>query len=174
MKWMVLFLLVGVSFSLSSQTYGLHNISLKSGYFATVGISAEWVFPPNHGVIGTFGYRLPGGWLSIGNNTRLGGTIGWSFSKKILKNKKDGLSFYSFIGTYGADVSFPKKSPPFPKHKWFSFGLLIGGGVSLDWKVLHFAINLLPGYEWSGQPEWHSNWFFWKGTSLSVGIKWNN
>lgn len=173
MKRILLFFMLGFSWTLSAQTTGLKSIGIKSGYFSTVGVSAEWEINPNNGIIGTFGYRLPGGWLSYGNNTRLGGTLGWSFSKKILENKKDGISLFSFMGSYGAKVTYPNNTPQFSKDEWMSFGLLIGGGLSLEWKVLHFTINLLPGYELSGQPEWHSNWYIWKGTSLIAGIKWN-
>jgi hypothetical protein len=173
MKWMVVLLFSGLSWPIISQSNQLHHLGLRTGYFSTVGIAAEWSLPNQQKIIGTLGYRLPGGWLSYGFNTRLGGTLGWGQSKRILGDQKNGLSIFYFVGGYGASVSYLKNTHNFPKDKWFSFGLLTGGGFTFDWQVLHFAINILPGYELSGQPEWNSNWYFWKATSLSAGIKWN-
>jgi len=174
MKWMVVLLFSGLSWPINSQNTQLNNLGLRTGYFSTVGIAAEWSLPNQQRIIGTLGYRLPGGWLSYGFNTRLGGTLGWGQSKRILGDRNNGLSIFYFLGGYGARASYQKNTHNFPKDAWFSFGVLTGGGIAFEWQALHFALNFLPGYELSGQPEWHSNLYLWKGTNLTAGIKWNN
>lgn len=143
-------------------------LGIRSGYFVTAGIQLD-----AHPVSLVLGYRLPGGWLSLGNNTRIGGLA--TFEIPLIK-VSDRINFVSLgfkTGIYAAQADYTRSEGRLEGMKFWATGLTGGIGLKLKWQVLEFKASILPGYELSKYHEWRNRFFFWRCTGATLSVQLN-
>jgi hypothetical protein len=143
-------------------------LGIRSGYFVTAGIQLD-----AHPVSLVFGYRLPGGWLSLGNNTRIGGLANFEIPLFKMSDRKNYLSLNLKSGIYAAQADYTRSEGRLQGMKFWPTGLTGGIGLKLKWHVLEFKATIMPGYELSKYHEWRKRFFFWRCTGANLSLQLN-
>jgi len=141
-------------------------LGIRSGYFVTAGIQLD-----AHPVSLVLGYRLPGGWLSLGNNTRIGGLTTYEIPILKVSDRNNFISLGIKSGIYAAQADYTKSEGRLQGMKFLATGLTSGLGLSLKWQVLEFKAQILPSYELSKYHEWRNRFFFWRCTGATLSVQ---
>lgn len=163
-KWTIIILIIPVS--LVGQVPV--NLGFRSGYFMTAGLQFD-SYPWSMAI----GYRLPGGWLSLGNNTRFGGLT--TYEKPLLKvsDRNNFISFGVKMGIYAAQADYTRSEGRLKGMKFWTAGLTGGVGLRLKWQLFELNAEIMPGYEFSKYHEWGNRFFFWKCTGATLSLQLN-
>lgn len=144
------------------------NLGLRSGYFVTAGIQID-----AHPISLVLGYRLPGGWLSLGNNTRIGGLTTYEIPILKVSDRDNFISLGFKIGIYAAQADYTRSEGRLQGMKFWATGLTCGLGLKMKWHLLELKTEILPGYELSKYHEWRNRFFFWRCTGATLSVHLN-
>jgi hypothetical protein len=141
-------------------------LGIRSGYFMTAGIQIE-----KQPFSIAIGYRLPGGWLSLGNNTRIGGLTTYEIPLLKVSDSNNYLSLGIKSGIYAAEANYTHSMGRLEGMHFWSTGLTSGLSINLQWRLIVFKADVLPGFDLSNNYEWRNRFFFWRCTGASVMLQ---
>jgi hypothetical protein len=145
----------------SSPIMYTQGIGLKTGYYTTVALSYNLSFSEHSALDVNFGYRIPGGWLGNGDNTRLGGVVAYQYHYFLNNNPERLWSLFGTAGIHLAQADYTDRGGLRDYGETFlTSGVTFGLGLSVRWGRVNIDGALMPAYDFLN-PEYGGGDFYW-------------
>ncbi|NBB89441.1 MAG: hypothetical protein GVX96_06630, partial [Bacteroidetes bacterium] len=116
------------------------SIGFGTGYYTTVGLSYNQFFSPVSAFTIDLGYRIPGGWLGNGENTRFGAIISYEYHYPLNTNSDRLWTVFGTAGIHIAQADYSDRGGLRDYGETFmTSGAIFGLGTSVRWGSLNFS-----------------------------------
>lgn len=144
-------------------------VGLRTGYYTTVALSYNQFISSNSALNVDIGYRIPGGWLDKGKNTRIGGVVSYEYHM-LLNSDPDHL--WTIFGTGGihlAQADYTERGGFRDYGETFmTSGVTFGLGLSVRWNKINVSGAWMPAYDFLNYEYGGGEFYLWRCSNVSI------
>lgn len=144
------------------------SIGLRTGFYTTIALSYNQFFTERSALDFDIGYRIPGGWLGNGENTRVGAVISYQYHYPLNSNPDQLWALFGTGGFHIAQADYTERGGFRDYGETFmSSGITFGAGLSVRWGRVHFSGAWMPSYDFLNH-EAPNEFYIWRCSNVSL------
>jgi hypothetical protein len=145
------------------------GVGFSTGYYTTVGVSYNQFFSPVSAFTIDLGYRIPGGWLGNGENTRIGAIITYEYHYPLNSNVNRLWTVFGTGGLHIAQADYSDRGGLRDYGETFmTSGVTFGLGLSLRWGSFNFSGAWRPAYDFLNYEYGGGKFYVWRCSKVAV------
>lgn len=145
------------------------SIGLATGYYTTVGLSYNQFFAPFSSFSVNLGYRIPGGWLGGGENTRIGAIFAYEYHYPLNSNSRRLVTAFGTTGFHIAQADYSDRGGLRDYGETFmTSGVTFGLGLSLRWNSFNISGAWRPAYDFLNYEYGGGKFYVWRCSQVAI------
>ncbi len=153
----------------SEQLRYTKSLGLKSGYYTTIGLSYNQFFTNRSAFNVDLGYRIPGGWLGNGENTRIGAILSYEYHYPLNSNPDQLWTAFGTAGLHIAQADYSERGGFRDYGETFmTSGVTFGLGLSVRWGRVNVSGALMPAYDFLNPEYGGGDFYIWRCSRVAV------
>jgi len=145
------------------------SFGLRTGYYTTIALSYNQFFTNRSAIDVDLGYRIPGGWLGNGENTRIGAVISYQYHYPLNSNPERLWTAFGTAGLHIAQADYSDRGGLRDYGETFmTSGLTFGLGLSVRWGRVNFSGAWMPAYDFLNYEYGGGEFYVWRCSNVSL------
>lgn len=144
-------------------------IGLRTGYYTTIALSYNQFFTNSSAIDINLGYRIPGGWLGNGENTRIGAVISYQYHYPLNSNPDRLWTAFGTAGLHIAQADYSDRGGFRDYGETFmTSGFTFGLGTSVRWGRVNISGAWMPAYDFLNYEYGGGKFYVWRCSNVSL------
>jgi len=145
------------------------SFGLKTGYYTTIGLSYNQFFTNRSAFNVDLGYRIPGGWLGNGENTRIGAILSYEYHLALNSNPDRLWTAFGTAGLHIGQADYSERGGLRDYGETFmTSGLTFGLGLSVRWGRINLSGAWMPAYDFLNHEYGGGEFYVWRCSHVAA------